>query len=735
MCRSHKLALYLSLAIGSYEARVTQAATAGSEVPPQMNLARAYGELPLTFEANVGQVTSPVRFISRGAGYTLFLTPSEAVLRLVGSHDKTAIVRMSAEGGNGDPCLIGTDRQETRSSHFHGNDPRQWHVGAPHFGGVRYESVYPGIDLVYHGNQRQLEYDFIVAPGADPGRIRLAFAGAHGIAIGEHGELILQVDGGRLVQHPPEVYQDFGGRRERIEGQYVLLPRPSTASAQGAAVGPHVGFRVGPYDPTRPLVIDPIIVYSTFLGGVAADDARALAIDGAGNAYVTGPTASVAFPGVSGSSIQPDLSKDGWDSFVTKINAAGTAILYSTYFGGDGEDIATGIAVDSQGNAYVTGYTKSSMLPGIKPSAIQPKRADPVFDFGFGGMDAFVTKINPDGSAIIYTTFLGGKGDDRANAIAVDGEGNAFVTGSTNAYNFPGVSGSPIQPNKASADYPDAFVTKINSDGTGILYSTYLGGEKGDLGNGIALDASGNAYVCGSTESSGFVGVTPGSIQPSPGGHRDGFVTKIDALGTAILYSTFLGGNDDDWANAIALDAKGNAYVAGTTRSAWFPGVVVGPGGSIQQSLAGPGTMDAFVTKINNAGASIVYSTFLGGTKFEEATSIAADPQGNAYVAGHTSSLDFPVAGSAIQASLDGLEDAFVTKIHRSGLAIVYSTFLGGSSFDEAHGIAVDFYGNAYVTGITFSPGFPGVTGSSLQPTHGGGVNDAFVIKLGVTPL
>jgi hypothetical protein len=670
---------------------------AAPDAATQARVAELYGRLPLTFEANQGQVDGAVRFLCRGQGYTVFLTPTEAVWSLRGAQRDTAVVRMQLVGGNDDPRVVGVDPQSMTSNYLLGNDPRHWHTGVAHYARVRAAGVYPGVDLIYRGNQRQLEYDFVIAPGADPERIRLAFRGVDAIRLGAQGELILQTANGDLVQHAPVVYQEWGERRQRIAGRYVL-----------AGARREVGFAVGRYDRTRPLIIDPVVSYSTFLGGSSNDNGFGIAVDGAGNAYVTGHTLSPTFPGVSGSSIQP-ANAGIEDVFVTKINPTGTAIVYSTFLGGSAHDFGFGIAVDGAGHAYVTGGTNSTTFTGVTGSSIQPTNAS---NFFFD--DAFVTKLNPAGTAIVYSTFLGGSESDIGFGIAADGAGNAYVVGETSSPTFPGVGGGSLQP--AFGGGSDVFVTKIDPMGTAIVYSTFLGGTARDGGAAIAVDATGSAYVTGLTSSAIFPGVSGSSIQPARNGVRDAFVTKIDPTGTAIVYSTFLGGSFEDRGAGIAVDGAGNAHVTGVTHTNTGPP----PGGA----------SDAFATKINPGGTAIVYSLLVGGSGAETGNSIAVDGAGNAYVTGVTSSTTFPgVSGSSIQPAYGGgPSDAFVTKIDPGG-AIVWSTFLGGSGIETGFAVAVDGAGSAYVTGKTSSTTFPGVSSSSLQPANGG-FEDAFVIKI-----
>lgn len=592
-----------------------------------------YGRLPLSFEANQGQVDSAVRFLSRGEGYTLFLTSTEAVLSLRGAQ-RDSIVRMRLVGGNRDPRLVGVSPRATKSNYLLGNDPRHWHTDVPHYDRVRAEDVYPGVDLIYRGNPRQLEYDFVIAPGADPGRIRLAFRGADAITRGAEGELILHTANGDLVQHAPVVYQEIGEQRQRVDGRYILLARRE------------VGFEIGRYDRTRPLIIDPVLSYSTYLGGSSSEHGfgtttSGIAVDGAGNAYIASTTDSTTFPGVSGSSIQPARAGDD-DAFVTKINAAGTAIVYSTFLGGSDIDESLGIAADAAGNVYITGWTSSTTFPGVNGSSIQPIHAG-------GFRDGFVTKIDPAGTAIVYSTFLGGSGVDEAKGIAIDSAGGAYVTGRTFSTTFPGVSGSSIQPAKGGSS--DAFVTKIDPTGTAIVYSTFLvGSPQVDEAFGIAVDFAGNACVTGFT----FVG--PDS---------EAFVIKVNPAGTALVYSILLGGSGSESGLGVGVDGAGNAYVTGWTNSTSFTGV----DGSSIQPVYGGGLEDAFVTRINLLGTAID-STFLGGSGEEFGRGIAVDVAGNANVTGTTDSTNFPGTNeSSIQPVYGGgVNDAFVTKISSADL-------------------------------------------------------------------
>jgi hypothetical protein len=684
--------------------------------------AEAYGKVPLYFEANHGQTDQRVNFITRANGATVFLTNTEAVFVIsaqqenasttprdaagaMSTHATTpaqtprqlSVLRMKIEGANAQSEVTGLEQQPGIVNYFVGSDPAKWHANIPTFARVQYASVYPGVDLVYYGNQQQMEYDFVVKPGADASRIALNFEGANSLAIDAAGDLLIQTGAGTVRQPRPLVYQEVNGSRLAVNSGYQLRG------------GGRVGFSLAAYDRAKPLIIDPVLIYSTYLGGSDNDQGRDIAVDTAGNAYVTGVTDSLNFPTTS--PIQP--SNAGSDLFVTKINAAGSALVYSTYLGGSDQESSHGIAVDSAGNAFVTGNTASNNFPTVNPIQLAN---------GGGGTDVFVTKINAAGSALLYSTYLGGGDFDSGNDIAVDSAGNAYVTGDTASTNFP--TANSIQPFYGGGPR-DAFVTKFNAPGSALVYSTYLGGNGGfvnsssENGGGIAVDSAGNAYVTGLTTSLNFPTTSP--IQPAIGGGIDSYVTKINAAGSAHVYSTYLGGGDDEIGGGIAVDSAGNACVAGATLSTNFP-----TANPIQPSNGG--SSDAYVTKINAAGSALVYSTYLGGGGEDIGTDIDLDSAGNAYVIGDTDSSNFPTV-NPIQPVNNG-SDAFVTKINAAGSARVYSTYLGGDGDqDNASGIAVDSAGNAYVAGSTDSSNFP--TTNPIQPSYGGGGRDAFITKLG----
>jgi hypothetical protein len=689
-------------------------------VKSRSELVEAYGKLPLSFEINQGQSDSRVKFLSRGSGYSLFLTSSEAVLALrkggplsrtrinIGTVpakpypwlDKAppvadSVVRMKLIGATPNAKVSGLDELPGKSNYFIGNDPKKWCTDVPNFAKVKYANVYPGVDLVYYGNQHQLEYDFVVQPGADPRQIQLSFHGANRLGIDADGNLIVSIAGGEVVEHKPIIYQDIGGIRRQIGGTFELRKRN------------RVGFKLARFDRHRRVTIDPGLVYSTYLGGNSVDQAFGITLDSLGNAYVTGYTYSSNFPVTEGT-----FQDDFGGVFVTKLNNSGSALIYSTYFGPNAT--AYGIAVDTSGNAYITGYTVPILFP-TTPGAFQTQAVS---------TSAFVTKLNSSGSTLIYSTFLSGGTYDEGKGIAVDVSGNAYVTGFTESVNFPTTAGA-LQTTFGGSS--DAFVTKLNSSGSALIYSTFVGGSDDDQGNGIALDSSGNAYITGSTNSVDFP-ITAGAFQTTSGG-TNAFVSKLNSNGTALIYSTFLGGSNLTIGDGIALDSSGNAYITGYTVGNDFPTTA----GAVQTTWGGFPFGDAFVTKLNSSGSNLIYSTYLGGSGYDWSSQIAVDSSGNAYVTGYTSSRNFPITAEALQATFAGDSsgccwDVFVTKLNSSGSALLYSSYLAGSGFDLGYGIALDSSGNAYITGSTLSSNFP-VTEGAFQTTWGGSF-DAFVTKL-----
>src|SRR6266404_5176357 len=548
----------------------------------------AYGKLPISFEANLGQTDSKVKFVSRGNASTLFLTSNGAVLAVKSaskgsanqgtrstSKPRVGVMRMNMVGANSAPEITGLGRLSGNRNYFRGNDPSKWQSNIPTYARVEYRELYPGVNLVYYGNEQQLEYDFQVAPGGNPGNIRMAFEGIRKIKINADGDVILQTAAADVRMKKPAVYQEENGTRQSIAGRYVVGGKRQVA------------FEVGIYDKSKALVIDPVLTYSTFLGGGNYDSGRSIAIDSSGNAYITGQTSSFNFP-VTINAYNTTYA-NGNDVFVTKLNPDGSSLVYSTYLGGNSEDYGYGIAVDSSGNAYVTGMTTSTAYP-TTPGAYQTTLQGGTYNGG----DAFVTKLNADGTALVYSTYLGGMNAEQANSIAIDSAGNAYVAGFTSSGNFPTTPGA-FQTTISTGTSTDAFVTKLNNTGTALVYSTFLGGTGVDQATAIKVDSFGSAYITGMTTSSDF-DVTPGAYQTSYGGpsggyygdYGDAFVTKFDPAGASLIYSTYLGGTGNDAGFGLDLAGSGEAYVAGYTGSGDFPttpGVVrVGNGGMAKRT-------------------------------------------------------------------------------------------------------------------------------------------------------
>lgn len=959
--------------------------------------AASYGELAMAFEANQGQLAPETRFVARGRNYALYLTSDRTILKLANSHKNVeptdprtqSTLSMSLKGA--DPgSIVGADPLPGKANYFIGNDPKQWHTNVPTYERVVYQNVYPGVNLIYYGNQQQLEYDFELAPGASPSAIRLMVEGARALRLNRRGDVLLRTEGGTVTLRKPVSYQYLKGKKRLIPSAFVLTGRNE------------IGFRVGRYDKTQPLVIDPVLIYSTYFGSTDDEQGNGIAVDAAGSAYIIGTTFSDSFPTVN--AIQGAKGAFS-DALVMKLDPTGTVVQYSTYLGGNGSDFGFGIALDPSGNVYITGQTGSSNFPLANP-------LHSTFTVSFEG---FVAKLNNAGSALIYSTYLGGNSLDSGNSIAADSDGNAYVTGFTQSRDFPttnpfqsskagnaifktinaagnwapsdagllcgsvshvavdpsntatlyaacdngvfkstnggatwgqvgtqqtatpvnrvtvdptnpatlyaatnggvfksvdgglhflsvnnginppfsrAVAIDPSNPNRlysaglsgfvntsadgglswttaslvnvssvlglvvessggaayaatnrgvykttnggiswvpmnsgmpvgtvnaitldnanviyvagtvgvlksinggtswtpigsgpvtsgsqiavdptngsniyvagsgaifktidggsnwiaAATGFPgtavnsltidpanastlyigtisgsDVFVTKLNVNGSAQIYSTYVGGNASDVGNAIAVGPTGNAFVTGPTTSTDFP--IANALQPVKGLGSDAFVFQINSTGSTLTYSTYLGGNINDTGRAIAVDSSGSAYVGGTTSSSDFP--TVNP---LQPAIGSNFINDVFVSKLNPTGSALVYSTYLGGTDDDQCFGLAIDSSGQASVTGGTLSNNFPVLNAQQPARTGFGADAFVTRIAASGSTLISSTYLGGSNPDVGRGIAVDSMGAMYVTGNTTSTNFPVV-----MPISGAlsGFNDVFIAKLG----
>jgi uncharacterized protein (TIGR03437 family) len=704
-------------------------------------------KLPLRFEANRGQGGTSASFLARGPNYTLTLSAEGSSLSWVDTaRGRGARIHMRLAGARPGVRLEGADPLATRTSYFRGSDPASWLADVPVYGRVNYGEVYPGVGLTFYGKNGALEYDFVVQPGADPGKIRLQVGGARRVRLDSNGNLVLSTEAGDVRWEKPEVYQTASGARRPVAGRFRLAGRNTVA------------FVLGPYDRSRALVIDPVLSFATYFGASGNDAARAVAADSSGNMYIAGYTTSQDLPVTSGAlqaayGGQTTNFMTG-DAFVAKFSPTG-APLYVTYLGGKNDDVALGLAIDKNGNAWVTGYTTSGDFPVKNPF-------QPTFH-GSGGNarlitgDVFVAGINAAGNQLLYGSYLGGTLDDAGTAITLDAGGNLFLTGTTLSVNFPvsaraaqptrkGAGGQPTLPDPANYqafNAGDAFVVKLDPTKTldaQMVYGTYVGGSLDDAPLAIAVDASGYACIAGYTLSRDFP-VTPGALQSTYKeadirNNRfynlgDGFVAKIAADGSQIAAATYLGGRGDDGIFALALDASGNVYVTGVTDSSDFPvtqdALQTRYGGPTLISNADQLLGDAFVTKLKANLTGLVFSTFLGGDKDDAGAAIAVDVSGSVYVAGLTNSATFPLSSDAAQNTFGGagaqnanqlLGDGFLARLNSTGAALSYSTFLGGNADDVIAGMAIDGAGNVYVTGSTVSTNFPVTSGAYQSSYH-----------------
>jgi hypothetical protein len=661
-----------------------------SSNPDKSAVQAQYASLPLAFEPNQGQVDGEAQFLVHHGQATTYFDGANTTTTIGDSR-----VTMSLDGAN-TTNFTGINQLESKTNYFIGNDQSKWHSDVPNFKSLLAKNVYPGIDLKYYGTNSQLEHDFIVSPGTDYKQIAFHFDGQQDLLLDDNGNLILKAGDNNLILNAPITYQQTssvtGGAKYTVPSHFRLNNNTVTIALNSD------------YDHSQPLIIDPTLVYSTYLGGSGTDSGYDLTVDTSGNLYLIGQTNEADLP--TSSPFQASNGGGTSDAFITKFNATGSALIYSTYLGGSGLDNGKSIAVDTSGNAYISGYTSSTNLPTSSP-----------FQASNGGStDAFVAKLNAAGSALTYSTYLGGTGNDYGFGLVMDSSNNVYVSGQTLSTNFP--TSSPFQASNGGGS-GDAFIAKFNSAGSALTYSTYLGGSGDEYGVGIALDSSNNAYITGNTTSTNFPTSSP--LQGATAGLTDTFVTKLNASGSALTYSTYLGGSAQDFGVGIAVDSSGSAYFTGYTTSSNFPTT------SPFQASNGGGTYDVFVTKLNPAGSAKIYSTYLGGSGEELSYGIAVDSFGDAYVAGNTDSTNFPVS-SAYQATNAGSNDAFVAKFNSAGSALTYSTYLGGSSNDYGYGLALDITGNAFITGQTASTNFP-TAGSPFQATRGAG-NNAFVTQL-----
>ncbi len=720
-----------------------QTPTTTQAAPQNPNINRQvqanYGKLPLAFEANKGQTDPRVKFLSTGTGYSVFLTTGGMVLALrpeesviapaapstaVASAPKLplakkpptrpadAVMTFNLVGAASNPTIVGEDPLPTKVNYFIGNDPKKWQTNVKTYAKVRYQNVYPGIDLLYYGNNRQVEYDFVVAPGADASKIQFSVGGADALNVDDEGNLVLTKGTKQLRFQTPAIYQQVNGSKVKVPGNYAL--KDST----------HVGFAVAAHDSSKTLVIDPVLLYSTFLGGRSYDQGNAIAVDSIGNAYVTGLTQSPDFPLATIGSFSPNQQR----MFVVELDVSGSNLLYADYFGGtSGNDSPNSIAVDSTGSAYVAGQAYSSDFSVL--NAYQSTLG--------GDANAFVTKFSADGSSLVYSTYLGGNSYDYAQAIAVDSTGEATLAGYATSQNFPlsNAYQSAIAPDQDSNWGQYAFFARFSADGSSLNYSSYLAGNLDNSCfdycgpytsiNGLALDSSGDVYLVGDTDTTNFPTTDGAYLTAYPGTYDNTvpFISKFDNSGS-IVYSSYFGGNGYAYATSVAVDSSGFAYVTGYDEgSDSFPITAT--------SICNPGTQTCqgmFVTKFDTAAATLVYSTYLGPNNNSTGQAIQVDTSGDAYVVGADGSSGQYTTTGQIEGYVGG-NDMLLIEIDPTASTQLFSTFIGGGIYDQATGMALDSNAAIYITGSTQSTYFP-ATQSAFQSSWGG-QTDAFMLKIG----
>jgi hypothetical protein len=733
-------------------------ATGSAAMTASAQTASILGNMPLFFETGPAQT----EFIARGRDSQFSVSPNETQIILRKSGTKSSVMQLRFVGANPSAQIRGDAELSGKINYLVGDNSAQWRSGISTFGKVSVDEIYPGIGLVYYGNQQRLEYDFTIAPGANPNAIEIRFDGAEKISVNTQGELVLTLSNGEIRQPKPLIYQVAGGGRKTIIGGYKILDARTVA------------FSIGEYDRALPLVIDPVLSYSTYFGGTLGETAWAVAVNtNDGSIYIAGQTLSKIFTNgvnfATSGAFQTNFAggKVTGDGFVAKFDNTGQNLIYLTYLGGSADDAIYGIAVDAAGDAFVTGFTQSPNFP-TTTNAIYPHISGPFYkDFNSYASDAFVAELNSGGSNLIYSTYLGGESSEAAYGIAVDSSGDAYVTGFTYSTNFP--TTNAIQNHLACTNSFDlnanAFVTEIAAGGTNLVFSTYLGGTNFDQGQGIAVDGAGYVYVTGYTASTNFpTWNTPTNL---PNSHLlngstnknnfdlDAFVTKlppfsdwtysasnqVDSVSNlANSYSTYLGGTNNDMGRSIACDAAGDAFVTGWTTSTNFPNTATNVPGLfsfVATNTTSTFATNAFLTEINPSGAAVVYSALFGGKASDIGNGVAVDAAGDAFVVGSTTSTNFPTTNTigflrATNSSTKSGSDVFVIAFNTNATALLYSAYLGGRSDDFGYGIALDSMDDAYIAGSTASTNFP--TANAPQNLRNG-TNDAFVAEIIFTPL
>jgi hypothetical protein len=705
--------------------------TAALQTPNPRQVA-AMGERSLRFEPNLGQTDSQVKFVAHGADYALFLTSDEAVFSMAQPNSvasspsrrkaarpasSSSVLRMRMLGAT-PRAMHPAEPTEGRSNYFIGRDASKWVSGVPQYSRVNYDELYPGVDATFYGQDRMLEFDYIVKPGAHPEQIALGFTGTRRVETNSSGDLVLASEAGDLHLKKPVAYQQQDGKRTPVDVQFV------------ARNNNEVGLEIGAYDHSRELVIDPAIVYSTFLGGSNADAGYGIAVDGSGAVYICGQTSSTDFP-VSNIAYQK-TNLGTQNAFITKFSPSGSSLVFSTYLGGEIADSANAIAIDGSGNVYVAGGTGSDLFP-TTPNAFQKSR----HSSGTTSTDAFISKLDSTGANLLYSTYAGGTQSNVANAIAVDTHGFAYVAGETTSTDFPTVHGLQGTNNGAT----DGFIVKVDTGAGGAFaFADYLGGKALDSLGGIGLDGAGNIYVTGFTDSTDFplFGTpyqnkcgTDGKCNVAGGQSQfDAVLAAVKADLSGYIYSTYYGGSGSETPGALAVDNAGNAFIAGGTSSTDLP-----LASAYQSSNKAQGGNTVFVAEMNPTGSSLKYATYLGGSGTENGLGVAIDSGDNIYVTGQTTSTDFPTV-NPVQIINAGKGDAFVSVLNptaSSTAQLVFSSYLGGAFAEDSNlaAIAVDSHGNIYITGDTqltsTAPFFP--TLNAFQSTNHGGT-DAFVTKI-----
>jgi hypothetical protein len=715
--------------------------TLAQSQPASPRAAAQYGALPLTFEANQGQTGAQVKFLSKGKGYTAFLTANGMTLSLRPStgaarqplnssasrSQSSTTLQFTLVGAAANPVVAGEDIQPGKINYFFGSDPTQWRTNISTYARIRYRNVYPGVDMIYYGNHRQLEYDFVISPGADPNQIQFQIQGAKNLSLDAKGNLVLDTGNGSLYFQAPNIYQEVNGTRLPIQGEYVV--KDAT----------HAGFRLSALDSAKPTVIDPVLVYGTFLGGSGDDNVSGIAVDSSGSVYLAGTTDSTDFP----LAIMGSLPAGNSHVFVAKLDSTGSVLLYADYLGGNTDDYGYALAIDSAGEVYVTGSTESSNFPVVN-----------AFDATYpGSFNAFLTKISADGSSLLYSTYFGGNGSDIPAAVALDGSGDMLIAGNTSSTNLPTANAyqSTVSANQNGQFGTYGFLTEFSPDGSALVYSTYLAGNSNIAQScggsscwpppysaiaGLAVDSSGNAYVGGSTNTYNFP-TTSGVYETASYGPQNnlaGVLAKFSNSG-ALTYSTYFDETSGvtTTINAVAVDASGSAYVTGGTFSdGTFPltsTAICDP--SVYSDLCG----FAFVTKFDPAAATLVYSTFLGPNNLATPVAISLDANNNAYVVASTTDTSFPLVNGIENFSTEGSQyapgidyDVLLAEVDAQASSELFATYIGGSGNNIAASIALDANSNIYVAGSTDSIDFP----VSLGGYQGilGGNTDSFLVKI-----